>query len=243
MFDHVTIAASRLDASARFYRTVLEALRARPRVASPRRVSWEDWSIVASGDGHGVTRGLHVAFRAASRDAVDAFWRAGVGAGHPDDGPPGERGYAPGYYGAFLCDPDGNSVEAVHRPREAPAVPGVIDHVWMRVGDVPASRAFYAALAPCACLEVGSDEPGLFRVRRSGSSLTLIDDGRPVTRNVRLSFPAPDEAAVRAFQAAAGSLGAADPRMAGATPHRPGRAAARARDPDGHTVAVIARPR
>ncbi len=44
------------------------------------------------------------------RVAADAFWAAGTAAGHPDDGAPGERPqYRPGYYAAFLRDPDGNS--------------------------------------------------------------------------------------------------------------------------------------
>jgi hypothetical protein len=54
-----------------------------------------------------VTRRLHVAFVAASTGKVDAFWQAGVEAGHPSDGEPGPRTvYHQGYYGAFLLDPD-----------------------------------------------------------------------------------------------------------------------------------------
>ncbi len=57
----------------------------------------------------------HVAFVAADRAAVDAFHAAGLAAGAKDHGAPGERPqYHPGYYGAFLLDPDGNNVEAVH---------------------------------------------------------------------------------------------------------------------------------
>ncbi|MCU0257959.1 MAG: VOC family protein, partial [Solirubrobacteraceae bacterium] len=56
----------------------------------------------------------HWAFRAASREAVDAFHAAGLVHGGVDDGPPGERpAYHERYYGAFLVDPDGNRVEAV----------------------------------------------------------------------------------------------------------------------------------
>jgi len=55
-----------------------------------------------------VTRGLHVGFRAPDRAAVDAFWQAGIDAGHPHDGAPGPRTvYGPDYYGGFLLDPDG----------------------------------------------------------------------------------------------------------------------------------------
>jgi len=57
----------------------------------------------------------HIAFAASGRDAVGAFYEAGLGAGGRDNGAPGERPiYHPGYYGAFLFDPDGNNVEAVH---------------------------------------------------------------------------------------------------------------------------------
>jgi catechol 2,3-dioxygenase-like lactoylglutathione lyase family enzyme len=57
----------------------------------------------------------HVAFRAESREVVDAFHTAGLAAGGTDNGAPGLRPYYhPGYYGAFVLDPDGNNVEAVH---------------------------------------------------------------------------------------------------------------------------------
>ena len=66
-----------------------------------------------------MTRGLHIGFRARDRAQVDAFWQAGIDAGHADDGAPGPRTqYGPDYYGASLLDPDGNSVEAVHDNRE-----------------------------------------------------------------------------------------------------------------------------
>src|SRR5215210_8344131 len=56
-----------------------------------------------------------IGFVAPSRPEVDEFWRVGTAAGHPDDGAPGARPqYRPDCYGAFLLDPDGNSVEAVH---------------------------------------------------------------------------------------------------------------------------------
>lgn len=59
------------------------------------------------------------------KEAVTAFYEAGLAAGGKDNGPPGERPYHPGYYAAFLTDPDGNNVEAVfHGPanRSAPSV-------------------------------------------------------------------------------------------------------------------------
>jgi catechol 2,3-dioxygenase-like lactoylglutathione lyase family enzyme len=57
----------------------------------------------------------HVALRADDREAVDAFHAAALAAGGRDNGPPGLRPqYHPGYYGAFVIDPDGNNLEAVH---------------------------------------------------------------------------------------------------------------------------------
>ena len=57
---------------------------------------------------------VHVAFAAKDRAAVDAFYHAAIAAGGRDNGPPGPRPiYHPGYYGAFVLDPDGNNVEAV----------------------------------------------------------------------------------------------------------------------------------
>ena len=61
---------------------------------------------------------LHIAFRAANRAEVDAFYRAAIAAGGRDNGAPGVREhYHPNYYGAFVLDPDGHNIEAVcHDP-------------------------------------------------------------------------------------------------------------------------------
>jgi catechol 2,3-dioxygenase-like lactoylglutathione lyase family enzyme len=57
---------------------------------------------------------IHVAFRAASRAQVDAFYKAAMTAGGRDNGAPGLREhYHPNYYGAFVLDPDGHNIEAV----------------------------------------------------------------------------------------------------------------------------------
>jgi catechol 2,3-dioxygenase-like lactoylglutathione lyase family enzyme len=61
-----------------------------------------------------VSVGVHVSFQVDSRALVDAFYAAAIAAGGTDNGPPGPRPmYHPGYYGAFVRDPDGNNVEAV----------------------------------------------------------------------------------------------------------------------------------
>ncbi len=73
----------------------------------------------------GPTSRIHLAFQAAEREVVHAFYQAALSAGGRDNGAPGERPYHPGYYGAFVLDPDGNYIEAVvHGPseRRAPSV-------------------------------------------------------------------------------------------------------------------------
>ena len=58
---------------------------------------------------------MHVAFTASSQEQVDEFYRAALGAGGSDNGPPGPREGADRYYGAFVLDPDGNNIEACYR--------------------------------------------------------------------------------------------------------------------------------
>jgi catechol 2,3-dioxygenase-like lactoylglutathione lyase family enzyme len=67
---------------------------------------------------HKAASNIHVAFTAQSRELVDAFYKASLGAGAKDNGAPGLRPhYHPNYYGAFVIDPDGNNIEAVcHKP-------------------------------------------------------------------------------------------------------------------------------
>ena len=113
--DHVELHASDYTESISFYATVLAPL------GIP---NWpEDWGServtcftrVNVVDRHPPTRGLHLCFVARSRDQVEAFHRAGVEAGYRSNGEPGYRDYAPGYYAAFLLDPDDNNIEALYR--------------------------------------------------------------------------------------------------------------------------------
>jgi len=55
----------------------------------------------------------HVAFETNSRQRVEAFHKAALAAGGKENGGPGYRDYSPGYYAAFVYDPDGNNIEAV----------------------------------------------------------------------------------------------------------------------------------
>ena len=69
---------------------------------------------------------IHIAFRADTRAVVDAFYRAAIAAGGRDNGPPGPRPhYHENYYGAFVLDPDGNNLEAVHHGRGVRSAPSV----------------------------------------------------------------------------------------------------------------------
>jgi len=241
MFDHVAIAVSDLAASERFYRTVLSALGIEPSHADAELVEWEDWDIGPPDREHPLSGGLHVGFRAASREAVDAFWQAGIDAGYRDDGAPGPRPvYGPDYYGGFLLDPDGNSAEAVHTERDDPVPDGQIDHLWIRVRDLAASRRFYTTIAPYAGLELGADEPDRVLLRGAGHSLSIVHDDRPPTEHVHIAFPAHDDATVRAFHAAAISAGYEDHGGPGERAvYHPGYYGAFVLDPDGHNVEVV----
>jgi catechol 2,3-dioxygenase-like lactoylglutathione lyase family enzyme len=182
-----------------------------------------------------------VGFRAPARGAVDAFWQAGVDAGFRDGGAPGPRTvYGPGYYGGFLLDPDGNSVEAVHFDRPQAVPPGQIDHLWIRVADLGASRRFYATIAPHAGIRLDADAPGRVRFAGSDHSFSLVQDERPPTEHVHLAFPADDDATVRAFHAAAVSAGYQDNGGPGERRvYHPGYYGAFVLDPEGHNVEVV----
>ena len=64
------------------------------------------------------TENVHIAFSAKTNEQVDAFHQAAMEGGYTDNGAPGERAvYHPGYYGAFVLDPDGHNIEAVNHNR------------------------------------------------------------------------------------------------------------------------------
>jgi catechol 2,3-dioxygenase-like lactoylglutathione lyase family enzyme len=241
VFDHVGIAVADLAAAERFYRTVLSVLGAEPSHASAELVEWADWDIGPTDPEHPVTRGLHVAFRAPSREAVDAFWQAGIDAGYRDDGAPGPRPvYGPDYYGGFLLDPDGNSAEAVHTERENSVPDGCVDHLWIRVRDPAASKRFYTTIHELAGLRIGVDKPDHVQMVGEDFSFSLIDDERPLTEHVHLAFSAHDDATVRAFHAAALAAGYEDHGGPGErAAYHPGYYGAFVLDPDGHNVEVV----
>lgn len=120
LIDHVQLVVADLAASRRFYEAVLAALSV-PLGGEGEGFFWADELFVSSPTSAAAQGQLtgrhHLAFQARDRAAVDAFHRAGLAAGGRDNGGPGERAYHPGYYAAFLLDPDGNNIEAVfHGP-------------------------------------------------------------------------------------------------------------------------------
>jgi catechol 2,3-dioxygenase-like lactoylglutathione lyase family enzyme len=236
MFDHVTIRVADVEAAERFYDTVLAALGVGRSTDSEGLPEWDDFSLAGAGDQNPVTRGLHVGFVAPSREAVDAFWRAGVEAGYRDDGEPGPRPqYSPDYYGGFLLDPDGNSAEAVHRA--APRRDGVIDHLWIRVADVEASKRFYERVGRHAGFGLGYDSPERARFGGENGSFSLVA-GTP-TEHAHIAFPA-DDAGVDAFHRALTAEGHPDNGGPGErTQYHPGYYAAFVLDPDGNNVELV----
>jgi catechol 2,3-dioxygenase-like lactoylglutathione lyase family enzyme len=239
MWDHVTLRAADLEASARFYDTVLATLGVERTGTDERLVEWGQFSLSPATAEKPPTRGLHIGFTAPSREHVDAFWRAGVAAGYRDDGEPGRRPeYGEDYYGGFLLDPDGNSAEAVHHDRVGAR--GVIDHLWFRVADVEAARAFYAALAPHTGAELHEGLPGHAHFDGERGSFTLVSDERPVTEAVHVAFPAADRAAVEAFHRDALAAGYRDNGAPGERPeYHAGYYGAFVLDPDGNNIELV----
>jgi catechol 2,3-dioxygenase-like lactoylglutathione lyase family enzyme len=131
LIDHTGIGVSDISRSAKFYEAALHPLGIAALVRITRNfkpVSKEGPDLGGVGFGidypmfwidvfhpHGAKQ--HTAFRATSRQQVDEFHAAAVREGGGDNGAPGLRtgGYPPGYYAAFVLDPDGNNIEAVFR--------------------------------------------------------------------------------------------------------------------------------
>ena len=239
MFDHVDIRVTDLAASRRFYDTVFAPLGIRPDVEEDDIIEWGDLSIVPVEEGSVVSAGLHAGFVAGSPEVADAFWRAGVDAGYASDGEPGPRPeYGGDYYGAFLLDPDGNSIEAVHHGSLRRG--GHIDHVWIRVADVEASAAFYDVIGPYAGFVRGRTTEDRVQFKAESGSFSVLRDDRPAARNIHIAFPAPYTGAVADFHAAAVGAGYRDNGGPGERPqYHPGYEGAFVLDPDGNNIEVV----
>jgi catechol 2,3-dioxygenase-like lactoylglutathione lyase family enzyme len=234
VIDHVTIRVSDRALSDRFYNLVLAPLGIE-QTAHEDGSEWDDFGLYPAGPGHAVTQGLHVAFYARSRQHVERFWRAGVDAGFQDDGPPGLRPqYDPDYYGAFLRDPDGNSVEAVHHGRGRP---GIFDHLWIRVADVPRARRFYELIAPYSGYPLDHSDDVFAHFIGDDASFSLVA-GQP-TEHMHLAFGVNDNETVEAFHRAAVTAGYPDNGGPGERGYHPGYYAAFVLDADGNNIEVV----
>src|SRR5688572_14086184 len=128
LIDHLQLVVKDLDSSKRPYAGALAALGI-PMGGTGPGFFWFDELFVSDRESPGsagtLTGRAHCAFQAPTREPVTNFYEAGLAAGGTDNGAPGARPYHPGYFAAFLLDPDGNNVEAVfHGPakRSAPSV-------------------------------------------------------------------------------------------------------------------------
>lgn len=128
LLDHLQLVVRDLAASQKFYGAVFEALGI-PMGGTGDGYFWADELFVSTADSEAAQGRLtgrhHFAFQARDRAAVDAFFKAALAHGGKDNGPPGERQYHPGYYAAFVLDPDGNNVEAVFHGQAERSAPSV----------------------------------------------------------------------------------------------------------------------
>ena len=118
LIDHIGLVVRNLAASKDFYCAVFGALNI-PIGGSDESDLWAD-ELFISAPGSAEVQGQltgrqHIAFQAQNRAMVDVFHQAALAHGGRDNGAPGERAYHPGYYAAFVLDPDGNNIEAVCR--------------------------------------------------------------------------------------------------------------------------------
>jgi len=238
MFDHVTIRVTDRAASERFYNTVLQTLGIDESYRTRTVTEWRDFMVTGADPEHPPTRGLHIGFAAPDHDRVDAFWQAGVDAGYRDDGAPGPRpGYGPDYYGGFLLDPDGNSAEASHHDnvrRDG----GIVDHLWIRVTDLAAARAFYETIAGHAALRKDQDTAERVQFRGASGSFSLVP-GAP-TEHLHMAFGTDDDGDVERFHRTAIDAGYRSNGGPGERPrYHPGYFAAYVLDPDGNNIEVV----
>ena len=128
LIDHVQLVVKNLAASKRFYAAAFETLGV-PLGGEAADYFWYDELFVSTQDSKSavgaLTGRVHLGFQADSRKTVERFHRAVLAAGGRDNGAPGERTYHPGYYAAFVLDPDGNNIEAVFHGAAARSTPSV----------------------------------------------------------------------------------------------------------------------
>jgi catechol 2,3-dioxygenase-like lactoylglutathione lyase family enzyme len=245
VFDHITVRISDIEDARRFYEAALATLEFGEPERGDHFFEWEDLSIAQARDDRPVTRRVHIGLAAPSREHVDEFWRTLTEEGFRDDGPPGLREqYRSDYYGAFLLDPDGNSVEAVHK-RDVRADGGCIDHVWIRVRDVAASKQFYETIAGVLDFRLAAEGRARvhFRSHFGGLTVTSPEDDwsvrRALTQNIHLAFPTTGRATVEEFHRVALAAGYRDNGPPGERRYHAGYYGAFVLDPDGNNVEAV----
>ena len=233
----MTLRVSDRAASRRFYETVLAPLGHAISHSGGHFDEWNDFGIAQAREDRPVTQRLHAAFVARSHEEVDAFWHAGMDSGYASDGEPGLRpDYHKDYYGAFLLDPDGNSVEAVYHGRGRRG-DNVIDHLWIRATDLDASKRFYEAIAPVLGLRIANVRAERFHVAARNRSFALVR-GEP-TANGHIAFPVTDDATVGEFHRVALAAGYRDNGEPGERRYHPGYYGAFVLDPDGNNIEAV----
>ena len=128
LIDHVQLVVRDLPISQRFYAALLAALDI-PMGGTGDGYFWADELFVSTPESEAaqgkLTGRQHLAFQAKERAMVEAFYKAALANGGEDNGAPGERPYHPGYYAAFVLDPDGNNIEAVFHGEARRSAPSV----------------------------------------------------------------------------------------------------------------------
>jgi catechol 2,3-dioxygenase-like lactoylglutathione lyase family enzyme len=114
MIAHTGLTVRDFTAAKRFYERALAPLGYTARMEHGQSAGFNDGKNTDFWIGQGEVYPMHVAFEAKSKDEVEAFYRSALAAGGRDNGGPGyRRDYWPGYYAAFIHDPDGHNIEAV----------------------------------------------------------------------------------------------------------------------------------
>lgn len=116
LIDHIQLVVKDLPAAQKFYTSIFSVLNV-PIGGTGDDFFWADELFVSTADSKAAQGKLtgrhHLAFQAASQAKVDEFYKIALANGGQDNGKPGARPYHPGYYAAFVLDPDGNNIEAV----------------------------------------------------------------------------------------------------------------------------------
>jgi catechol 2,3-dioxygenase-like lactoylglutathione lyase family enzyme len=235
VFDHVGIRVTDLQAGGDFYRLALGP----PSHESEGIMEWGDFDISPASAGRPVTQRLHIGFAARSREEVDVWWERMTGAGYASAGEPGVRpSYHETYYGAFVLDPDGNSVEYVHHHTTDPDA-SLIDHLWLRTPSVESAKRFYELVAPVVGTRLVFDTPDRVRFTDGVGSFSFVLGDEP-TEHVHLAFGVGDLATVEQFHRLATAAGYADNGAPGERPqYHAGYYGAFVIDPDGHNVEAV----